>query len=62
MTQPPGSHRPLHGSHLTANKVPHTSCVDIGQSQENVQPLHHGEVPTHAGVSIRHTRTTLFDN
>ena len=51
MTQPPGSHRPLHGLHLTANKVPHTrSCVGIGHSQRECSPLHHGEVPTHAGV------------
>ena len=33
MTQPPGSHRPVHGLHLTANKAPHTrSCVGIGHS------------------------------
>ena len=51
MTQPPGSHRPLHGLHLTANKVPHTrSCVGIGHSQRECSPLHHGEVPTHAGA------------
>ena len=51
MTQPPGSHRPLHGLHLTANKVPHTrSCVGIGHSQRECSPLHHVEVPTHAGL------------
>ena len=50
MTQPPGSHRPLHGLHLTANKVPHTrSCVGIGHYQRKCSPLHHVEVPTHAG-------------
>ena len=53
MTQPPGSHRPLHGLHLTANKVPHTrSCVGIGYSQRECSPLHHGEVPTHAGALV----------
>ena len=50
LTQPPGSHHPLHGLHLTANKVPHTrSCVGIGHSPRECSPLHHGEVPTHAG-------------
>ena len=45
MTQPPGSHRPLHGLHLTANKVPHTrSCVGIGHSQRECSPLYRGEV------------------
>ena len=54
MTQPPGSHHPLHGLHLTANKVPHTRmCVVIGHSQRESSPLHHGEVPTHAGDLIR---------
>ena len=51
ITQPPGSHRPLHGLHLTANKVPHTrSCVGIGHSQRECSPLYRGEVPTHRGV------------
>ena len=60
MTQPPGSHRPLHGLHLTANKVPHTrSCVGIGHSQRECSPLHHGEVPTHAGVCITLTNNYL---
>ena len=37
MTQPPGSHRPLHWLHLTENKVPHTrSCVGIGHSQREL--------------------------
>ena len=57
MTQPPGSHHPLHGLHLTANKVPHTrSCVGIGHSPRECSPLYHGEVPTHAGVN--HDSTT----
>ena len=35
MTQPPGSHHPLHGSH----KVPHTrSCVGISHSQIECSP------------------------
>ena len=43
MSQPPGSHRPLHGLHLTANKVPHTrSCVGIGHSQRECSPLYRG--------------------
>ena len=51
MTQPPGSHRPLHGSHLTANKVPHSrSCVGIGHSPTECSPLYHVEVPTPSGV------------
>ena len=46
MAQPPGSYRPLHGLHLTENKVPHTrSCVGIGHSQRECSPLYHGEVP-----------------
>ena len=50
MTQPPGSHRPLHRLHLTANKVPHTrTCVGIGHSQRECSPLYRGEVPTHTG-------------
>ena len=48
MIQPPGSHRPIHGLHLTANKVPHMrSCVVIGHSQRECSPLYRGEVPTH---------------
>ena len=51
MTQPPGFHHPLHGSHLTVNKVPHTSgCVDIGHSQKKCPTLYRVGVPTHAGV------------
>ena len=51
MTQPPGCLHPLHGSHLTAIKVPHTrSCVGIGHSQRESSPLYHGEVPTHTWV------------
>ena len=47
MTQQPGSHHPLHGLHLTANKAFHTrSCVGIGQSQRECSPLHHGEIPS----------------
>ena len=45
MTQPPGSHSPLHGLHLTANKVRHMrSCVDIGHSPRGSN--------THRGTSF----------
>ena len=47
MTQPPGSHHPLHGSHLAANKAPdRRSCVGTGRS-----PLYRGELLTHAGAT-----------
>ena len=54
MTQPPGPYHPLHGLHLTANKVPHTRrCVGIGHSQRECSPLYRGEVPTHTGESVK---------
>ena len=54
MTRPPGSHNPLHRSHLTANKVPHTrNYVDICHSQGECSPLHRVQGPTHAGVHGR---------
>ena len=41
-----------HGSHITANKVPYTSCVGIGHSPRECSPLYHVEVPTHTGKKI----------
>ena len=44
MTQPRGSHYPLYGSHLNANKVTLArSCVGIGLSQRECSPLYRGE-------------------
>ena len=47
MTQQPGSHHPLQGSHLHSKQAPLTSCASIGHSKRECSLLYHGEVPTH---------------